>query len=99
MTKIIENTQIDGIPVIEQLNVNQLKVGTHQFWFQATTNALQQWQHLPLWVFKGSKPGKRIFITAAVHGDEYNGVLTAHQIIRQLQQTEISGTIVVVPNL
>ncbi len=99
MTHQQTQDQIDGIAIINELNVDKLPAGTHQFWFRASTNALSQWHHLPLWVFKGKKSGKKVMITAAVHGDEYNGVLTAHQLARELQDKVQAGCITLVPTL
>lgn len=99
MTKILENNLLDGIQIISALDVNQVPAGVHQYWFRATTNALMQWQHLPIWVFKGEKKGKKIMITAAVHGDEYNGVLTAQKIAQSLIDEAIAGCVTIVPTL
>ncbi|WP_394208979.1 succinylglutamate desuccinylase/aspartoacylase family protein [Enterovibrio calviensis] len=99
MTTIIEGNQIDGLAVISALDVNQLDAGQHKFWFRAATNALGQSQHLPVWVFKGEKAGKKIVITAGVHGDEYNGVLAAQAIARELKSKEIAGCITIIPTL
>ncbi len=97
MTIFIQNNKIDGLDVIRHLDVDTLEVGTHKFWFRVATNALSQWQHLPVWVFKGAKAGKKIVITAGVHGDEYNGVLSAHQIAQQLKGKELAGCITIIP--
>lgn len=70
---------IQGHKVIQALDVEDLPSGEHKFWFRIATNALSQWQHLPVLVFKGQKPGKKLMITAGVHGDEYNGVLAAQK--------------------
>ncbi len=99
MTHKKTQDQIDGIAIINELNVDNLPAGTHQFWFRASTNALSQWHHLPVWVFKGEKSGKKVMITAAVHGDEYNGVLTAHQIARKLKGKVQAGCVTLVPTL
>jgi predicted deacylase len=100
MTDQKAQDQIDGITVINELNVDNLPAGTHQFWFRASTNALSQWHHLPVWVFKGEKSGKKVMITAAVHGDEYNGVLTAHQVARVLKKSNVeAGCVTLVPTL
>ncbi|HIF9115612.1 TPA: succinylglutamate desuccinylase/aspartoacylase family protein [Photobacterium damselae] len=90
---------LQSIPVISHLNVSDLPVGCHQFWFSAYSNALAQNNLLPVWVFKGAKEGKRLCITAGVHGDEFNGILAAQQCIRELQENieNIQGTVVVVP--
>ncbi len=99
MTTYLENNQLDGIPVISELHINTLSAGTHKFWFRVASNALSQWQHLPIWVFKGKSFGKNIMITAAVHGDEYNGTLTAHKIAQKLKGLDISGTVTIVPTV
>src|SRR3989338_201314 len=53
--------------------------------------------HMPVKVFCGIKKGPNLFICAAVHGDEVNGV----EIIKRLSQHKslqnIKGTLVLVP--
>ncbi len=90
---------LQGCPVIQSLDVNDLPAGVHKFWFRSSDNALAHDQHMPVSVFKGSKPGKRIMITASVHGDEYNGVLTAHQVARDLLDRSLAGTVTIIPNI
>ncbi|WP_407334199.1 succinylglutamate desuccinylase/aspartoacylase family protein [Enterovibrio sp. 27052020O] len=97
--KFIEGNQIDGLAVISSLDVTQLNAGQHKFWFRAATDALGQSQHLPVWVFKGETAGKKMVITAGVHGDEYNGVLAAQAIARFLKGKEIAGCITIVPTV
>lgn len=88
---------LQGHRVIQSLDVADLAAGEHKFMFQIATNAISQWQHLPVLVFKGSKPGKKIIITAGVHGDEYNGVLAAQKTARELVNKELAGTVTIVP--
>ncbi|BBM66825.1 succinylglutamate desuccinylase/aspartoacylase family protein [Vibrio alfacsensis] len=88
---------IQGHQVIQSLDVTDLPAGEHKFWFRVATNAISQWQHLPVSVFKGNKPGKKIMITAGVHGDEYNGVLAAQQTARELIGADLAGTVTIVP--
>ncbi|MGR5548601.1 succinylglutamate desuccinylase/aspartoacylase family protein [Vibrio sp. DNB22_12_1] len=90
---------IQGHHVIQSLDVTDLPAGEHKFWFRIATNALSQWQHLPVLVFKGEKPGKKIMITAGVHGDEYNGVLAAQKTARELIGKEFAGTVTIVPTI
>ncbi|HCH3859195.1 TPA: succinylglutamate desuccinylase/aspartoacylase family protein [Vibrio parahaemolyticus] len=90
---------IQGHQVIQSLEVTDLPAGEHKFWFRIANNALSQWQHLPVLVFKGDKPGKKIMITAGVHGDEYNGVLAAQKTARELIGKELAGTVTVVPTI
>lgn len=52
---------------------------------------------IPVYVFHGKKPGPVLFITAAIHGDEINGV----EIIRRLHQMPVlkrlRGTLITMP--
>lgn len=90
---------IQGHKVIQALDVEDLPSGEHKFWFRIATNALSQWQHLPVLVFKGQRPGKRVMITAGVHGDEYSGVLAAQKTARELVGKALAGTVTIVPGI
>jgi hypothetical protein len=52
---------------------------------------------LPVHVLHGQRPGPCMFISAAVHGDELNGVEIIRRILRTLQPGNISGTLLCVP--
>ena len=90
---------IQGHKVIQDLDVEDLPSGEHKFWFRIATNALSQWQHLPVLVFKGQRPGKKVMITAGVHGDEYSGVLAAQKTARELVGNDLAGTVTIVPGI
>ncbi len=48
-------------------------------------------------VVHGRKPGKTLFVSAAVHGDEVIGVEIARRLLRSSQLDSISGTLLVIP--
>ena len=51
---------------------------------------------MPVWVIHGRRPGPRLFISAAIHGDELNGI----EIIRRVRArplTGLKGTLLLVP--
>ncbi len=52
---------------------------------------------LPVHVLHGMRPGPTMFISAAIHGDELNGVEIIRRILRTLQPANISGTLLCVP--
>jgi uncharacterized protein len=52
---------------------------------------------LPVHVLHGVRPGPTMFISAAVHGDELNGVEVIRRVLRTLQPANISGTLLCVP--
>lgn len=86
-------------PTIQALNVDALAAGEHKFWFAVATDAIGHPQTLAVRVFKGKKPGKRVMITAGVHGDEQNGILTAQQLARALVDLDLIGTVTIVPTV
>ncbi|EEX94644.1 putative succinate dehydrogenase subunit Sdh [Vibrio orientalis CIP 102891 = ATCC 33934] len=97
MTKPLNECIVPMYPTIQALDVDALEAGEHKFWFAVATDAIGHPQTLPVRVFKGAKPGKRIVITAGVHGDEQNGILSAQKIARELEGQDISGCITIVP--
>ncbi|WP_062260982.1 succinylglutamate desuccinylase/aspartoacylase family protein [Endozoicomonas arenosclerae] len=90
---------LNGRKVVESLQVSSLEPGCHEFWFRPSTNATGQGWLLPVFVKKGQHPGRAIVITAGVHGDELNGVLTAQKLISELRDSEIKGSVMVVPEI
>jgi predicted deacylase len=52
---------------------------------------------LPIAVINGRRPGPTIWLNAAVHGDELNGVEIIRQLIQMLRPRELSGAVIAVP--
>jgi len=52
---------------------------------------------LPVHVLHGPNPGPTMFVSAAVHGDELNGVEVIRRVLRTLQPGNIRGTLLCVP--
>jgi predicted deacylase len=52
---------------------------------------------LPIKVFRGKKDGPTLFISAAVHGDELNGIEIIRRLISQKSFEVIRGTVIAVP--
>lgn len=52
---------------------------------------------LPVMVIHGVEPGPTVWISAAVHGDEINGVEIVRQMLRRLDANYMRGTILVAP--
>ncbi len=51
----------------------------------------------PVLVANGTKPGPRLCITAAVHGDELNGIEIVRRVMQRLDTQNLSGSVVGVP--
>jgi len=55
-----------------------------------------EWR-LPLLYVTGAEPGSILVVTAAVHGDEYEGVEAIPRVFQQVQPGALRGTLVLVP--
>jgi len=52
---------------------------------------------MPVHVVKGKKSGPRLFISAAIHGDEINGVEIIRRLLKLPALKRLKGTIIAVP--
>jgi predicted deacylase len=52
---------------------------------------------MPVQVIRGKKPGPCLFISAAIHGDEINGVEIIRRVLNQKSLSRIRGTLIAVP--
>ncbi len=52
---------------------------------------------LPVHVLHGPRPGPTMFVSAAIHGDELNGVEIIRRVLKTLQPGAISGTLLAIP--
>lgn len=52
---------------------------------------------IPVYVKRGRKPGPTIFVSAAIHGDELNGIEIISRLIRSKSIRNLRGTLIAVP--
>lgn len=52
---------------------------------------------MPVQVVHGARPGPHLFVTAAVHGDEINGVEIIHRLLQRLSPRRLRGAVLAVP--
>lgn len=52
---------------------------------------------MPIHVIRSRKPGPAVFVSAAVHGDELNGIEIVRRLIRQKSLRLMCGTLILVP--
>ena len=48
-------------------------------------------------VARGRRPGPRLFVTAAIHGDELAGILAVREVVHGIRTADLRGTLVAVP--
>ena len=54
---------------------------------------------LPCRVVRGSKDGPRIWLSAAIHGDELNGIEIISRLLAVLKPRQLTGTLLAVPTV
>jgi uncharacterized protein len=53
--------------------------------------------HLPVHVVRGKRSGERLFLSAAIHGDELNGVEIVRRVLAHRTLRQLRGTLFAVP--
>lgn len=52
---------------------------------------------LPVEIAHGIRPGPKIWLSAAIHGDELNGIEIVRRVLDKISPRELSGTVIGVP--
>ncbi|CCQ10210.1 FIG003737: Predicted deacylase [Pseudoalteromonas luteoviolacea B = ATCC 29581] len=52
---------------------------------------------IPIEVIRGKRKGPTVFLSAAIHGDELNGIEIIRQVIQSKALTRLKGTVIAVP--
>ncbi|KAI8393809.1 uncharacterized protein BYT42DRAFT_19392 [Radiomyces spectabilis] len=70
---------------------------TNTVWIKMMTQGLGEWIRVPVIVLRGEEDGPVVGITAAVHGNELNGVPCIHRVVSEIDVQKLKGTVVAVP--
>lgn len=81
---------VTGTLDLDQLPTRQ----TTRVLVELTSDALGQAIQIPVLVARGAKPGPVVGITAAVHGNELNGIPVIHHLFAALEGKPLRGTVV-----
>ena len=82
----------------EALHIKKLKKGMiHYLNIHMQESALGIPWKIPAIVARGAHDGPTLGITAAVHGNELNGMPTIFKVIKSLKLDQLSGTVVAIP--
>ncbi len=89
-------TQVPG-PLVSRLDPGKLRKGQQtRMFIELIHDGTGQPITVPVVVARGRKPGPVFGITAAVHGNELNGIPVIHRLLRSLDLHQLRGTIVCV---
>lgn len=82
----------------DDLDLTAFKKGkVHRVHIKLSDNSLGVPWRIPVIIIKGTKPGPKLGITAAVHGDELNGLFTIFKLVDSIDPKKMSGTLILVP--
>ncbi|CAO3638018.1 unnamed protein product [Cunninghamella blakesleeana] len=66
-------------------------------WIKMVEQGLSEWIRLPVIICRGTEDGPVVGITAAVHGNELNGVPCIHRVVSEIDVHKLKGTVVAIP--
>lgn len=90
--------RVNDIETIKKLNLSKFEKGRITYkWLHIVSNGIGQPILLPIIVAKGKKEGKVVGLTAAVHGNELNGISVIQRLFAEIDIEQLKGTIVGVP--
>ncbi len=87
-----------NIPIIKDLDLSLVKPGTEaRFWIHVVSSGMAQPILLPVLVCRGKEDGPILGITAAVHGNELNGLSVIQRVFKDVNVDKLRGTLVGIP--
>jgi predicted deacylase len=86
--------------IIQTLDLSQVKKQSIEFfWLNMVADGLGKPIQVPIMVARGSQDFPVVGITAAIHGNELNGISVIQRLFKEIDVTSLKGTIVGVPVL
>lgn len=77
---------------------NEVQLGTTEhFRFEITETYLGDPIEIPVSIVNGNETGKTVFLTAAIHGDELNGIEVVRSVARDWDNSDLKGTLICLP--
>ena len=80
--------------LVESLDLDALEVGHHKLLLRMAEDGLGRPVRVPILVCKGRRDGPVFGLTAALHGDELNGIPVLHRLFKGLDPVTVRGTVV-----
>lgn len=86
------------IPVVKQLDLEGIPAGSVQrFWLQLVSDGMGMPMNIPVIIAKGVQKGPVLGLTAAVHGNELNGIPIIQRFLKEIDPTRLRGMVVGIP--
>ena len=83
---------------ITELDLSKIKEGSYNtFWLRIVSDGFGNPISIPVIIAKGVEKGPTLGLTAAVHGNELNGIPVIHRLFNEIDVKELRGTIIGIP--
>ncbi|WP_235295906.1 succinylglutamate desuccinylase/aspartoacylase family protein [Portibacter marinus] len=83
---------------IKKIDLDILGKGKiYHFWFDLVSGPFGEYISLPLIIAKGVEPGPTLGLTAAIHGNELNGIPVIHKVLKNIDPKALKGNIIAIP--
>jgi predicted deacylase len=93
-------SQEGNAPIVKNLDLESLESGKiHTLWLSLAENHLSNPINIPVLVAKGKGNGPVLGITAAIHGNELNGIAIIHELFKAIDPQNLQGTMIAIPGL
>jgi uncharacterized protein len=97
MADWVEKHPAEPPTLVESLDLEGLAPGTlHRLAVTILDNAISRTVRVPCLVARGVAPGPVVGLTAALHGNELNGIPTIHHLFSRIDPSRLRGTVVAV---
>ncbi len=91
----MKNNRVRTSQYVEEIDITVIPKETiTRYWLKIAEDGLGNPINVPVIVAKGAKEGKTVGITAAVHGNELNGISVIQKLFWELNVKQLKGTIV-----
>jgi len=86
------------IKTVSEFSIDDCPKGSiKHLWLEIITDGFGSPICIPIIIARGNKPGPTLGITAAVHGNELNGISVIQRLFNEIEIDELNGNIIGVP--
>lgn len=87
-----------NVPMITEFSLQDTPKGTiGNYWLEMISDGFANPICVPVKVARGKEDGPILGLTAAIHGNELNGIYVIQRLFNEIDVNELKGTIVAVP--
>ena len=88
------------VKVIKEINLGLVpEASISRYWLEIVEDGLGEPVRIAIIIAKGKEPGPVVGLTAAVHGNELNGIPVIQRILKEIDPLELKGVVIGVPIL